>query len=86
MSCTTLLTEAYPNQLKKKNMGPDEILSRKGMTSIGGYGRVAKSNLKEKVISKGIYPALKSAKWGLGAAALAYGASKLKKKMEASKS
>lgn len=77
INCTSSITSAYPKQFDKLYMTPDEMRGVEGMELVGRYGRAGKLTPYEHVMTRGIYPLLKNAKWGLLAGAGAYGAKKL---------
>lgn len=85
LSCTTLVTEAYPKQFKKRFASPTDIITTKGIKPVGGYGRAKAVSTGEKVLSKVLYPTARKAKWGALAGGAAYGLSKLKEKMDEGK-
>lgn len=75
-TCTSAIAAVYPNQFKSEYVTPNEMRNTKGMTLLGRYG---KNPLRpgEVIANRVVAPLLRNAKWGLGAAGLAYGANKL---------
>ncbi len=75
-ACTELVTEAYPEVFKKRFISPIDMRQSKDMELVARYGKDIPVSLREKVLSRGVYPLLKNLKYGLGAGALAYGGMK----------
>ena len=75
--CTQHVAEAYNKIYDDPHMSTSDLRNSKNMELIGRFEAGAKVSAKEKVLSRLLYPALKNLKYGVGAAAAAYGGMKL---------
>lgn len=71
--CSELVAEAYPKRFTDRYMSPVDMRHHPDMEMVARYGHTLPVPLKEKLLSRGVYPVLKNLKYGLGAGALAYG-------------
>lgn len=77
--CTTLVTESYPKKFKHHWMQPAEMLDQGGMQFVGALRKkkMDKIHPAERLMSHGVQPILRSAKYAIPAAGLAYATKKV---------
>lgn len=73
ITCTELVAEAYPDILKKRYASPADMRASKDLELVARYGNRIPMSLREKILSRAVYPTIKNLKYGVGAGALAYG-------------
>lgn len=75
--CTQHVANAYPDIFDKLNASPADMRHSKELELIARYEPKAARSLREIALTRGAYPLLKNLKYGIGAAAAAYGGMKL---------
>lgn len=69
--CTTVVSSSYPS-LFRENTNIEEMRRNPKMKMVARLNRGAPPSLRERVLTRGVYPVVKNLKWGLGAGGLAY--------------
>jgi hypothetical protein len=71
-TCTGLVTKSFPDLFESEYMSPKDIMKNEGVDLVARYGKLAEGTLGQKVMEKGIYPAMKSMKYAAPLALAAY--------------
>ena len=80
--CNTAVTKAYNKALPNEYAHVHDVRSSGKFKYLGQYNNIKSPALREKVIQRFVYPALRGLKWGAGAAGLTYAGSKLHKHLK----
>ena len=63
--CTEAVTEAMPGIFKNRLASPLDMRGAKGLELVARHSPIAPPTPKELLMSRGVYPLIRNAKWGL---------------------